>query len=428
MTLTGFLDQKRPGRPLISKDTTNLSDISKRRRIFGRVALPSWTEASASQNATWDNTPWPEAMLHTPPDSELNRLFPQGSPFPSAATSTTNHALGNRRSLDLDLFALEHEVPVLNQVTYPTATATVAGQGITTATDISSSDAGLDELPSNDIERLMNRLARMNSQIYRSAQSLANVNTWSLDTTNPCVTAVFENANALIGILDTCRAGSLEQKHCTPVPGPLEHEDKTEIFEPATYFLILACHQSVLGAFDAICYSILESLKDADTSARSTPGPSNVFDPRELTSELGGSTMEAPVTQYVMLTALISHFLERLDRALRLLAHKQATIEKRIGQVIDRVYDELDSIWNSVMDDSSISGSKNETHHPPNPQNRRESGSLGDEALTTRIDGDSLNDSFKAAIRLIHATQARHERLLQRLRDVRKLVSTNDTP
>ncbi|KAI1359920.1 hypothetical protein F5Y08DRAFT_349222 [Xylaria arbuscula] len=368
-------------------------------------------------------------MINAPPDSDLDGFYQHNFSIPSATTSRTNDSPSNHRSLDLDLFALSHDVLAIDRAEFPTLTATVSGQGITTATDTSTSESDLVELGSDHNEGLVDRLARMNCQIYRSVRCLANASAQSLDTATPCVTLVFENANALIGILDTCKAESLEQKKFSPVPsGLLERANKTEIFEPAIYFLVLACHQSVLSAFNAICDSMLESLKEADPSIKSTSRPSDYIDTSKLTPGVRGITMAAPVTQYVMLTALISHFLERLDRALRLLVQRLAIVEKQTGRVTDRVSDEPGSFLNNGIDDSPILRSNNETHHPDNTQGHHGSGRSEDEDLTTQIDGDGLNDSFKAAVSLVHATQTRHEQLLQHVRDVRKLVSTSDSP
>jgi hypothetical protein len=375
----------------------------------------------------WTDTTWPEL--------DLNEFLSPDPAFPLALGS------GMTDFSHLDLSVLSHEMPVFG----PDALAS-PWQDNATASDTARSELGLPEPLPDSAGGLMSRLAAMNLHIVSSTRSLADANPSLLSTTTSSVTALFETASALIGILDTRRARSSDQRGGTPAqypdpaPDRLRGANRTRSLDPTVCFLVLACHQSLTAAFDTICLSIMAALEGFDPLTNSVFDPSGEVSPGELASEMRGGTMKSPVTQYVMLTALIEHFVERLDRALQSLAHELAAAGEGTAQTppLDHAPQERTRIPGGAEPPDLVPLAA-DADPDPNARRPRSTGSGFDSpgpgmdentsagGMIESIESEGLANCYRTTMGLARAAQSRHERLLLRLGEVRKLVSASDS-
>lgn len=152
------------------------------------------------------------------------------------------------------------------------------------------------------------RLAALTTQTTQTANHLGPSNIRSpLTVSSPQVDQVFDATSTLLRIL-----GSIsESLRVDSSPSPESTSDAARLSQdPCLIFLILACHQRVLGSFQAICDSIHRSLG----SMSSHQGEEHMTFPwkRTLHSDEGTPC----VAQFVMVLQLVSHLLNQLDMAL----------------------------------------------------------------------------------------------------------------
>ncbi|RYP79081.1 hypothetical protein DL771_000059 [Monosporascus sp. 5C6A] len=192
--------------------------------------------------------------------------------------------------------------------------------------DLNWVDQSLDPL-----EAHIRRLADLNIRIFRSAREISELQGKLLIASSPRVKEMFENASTLINTLDDWKLFNLNHVSSTSVsrPGPVSVcvNVLADTGDPdaGLFFLVLACYQRLLSALANICSSVHEHLQAASSSthlypgaAQRTPGSCPILLNEQMLPPpgIGGDIATSPVAQSVMVTELVVHLIDRLDRAL----------------------------------------------------------------------------------------------------------------
>ncbi|RYP92777.1 hypothetical protein DL770_001057 [Monosporascus sp. CRB-9-2] len=291
------------------------------------------------------------------------------------------------------------------------------------------------------LEAYVGRLADLNIRIFRSARAIAASQEALLTASSPCVRDIFENASALIIILNDCNVFNLNQATNTsasrpdPVSVCLNALADTGEPDAGLFFMVLACYQRLLSALNNLCSSIHERLQAASSStyrypgaAQRTPGSRPILPNEQMQPppDTGGDIVTSPVAQSVMVTELVVHLIDRLDRALHPLIQ---------GLPADGLGD--DKAFRASPEESSCSpgaaattasSSSSLSRQPPHSRNTQTSDtslSVSERNMSSETAGGNVNGSYRAAVRVVDATQRRHDKLQERIREVKKLIKSS---
>ncbi|RYP40298.1 hypothetical protein DL767_001841 [Monosporascus sp. MG133] len=292
------------------------------------------------------------------------------------------------------------------------------------------------------LEAYIRRLADLNIRIFSSARAIAASQGALLTASSPCVRDIFENASALIIILDDSKLFNLNQASNTsasrpdPVSVCLNVLGDTGEADAGLFFLVLACYQRLLSALDNLCSSVHEHLQAANSStyhypgaAQRTPGSCPILPNEQMPPPPGiaGDIVTSPVAQSVMVTELVAYLIDRLDRALHPLI--QGLPAAALGD--DKAFraspeESSCSPGTATTTASSSSSLPRQSPHSPDTQTSETSLAVIERKTLSEIAGTNVNGSYRAAVRVVDATQGRHDKLQERIREVKKLIKSSD--
>ena len=218
----------------------------------------------------------------------------------------------------------------------------------------------------NHLEAWVEQLAGLNISLFRSARHIASPDNAPLTVISPHINGLFEATSTLINIMDslgqhhatdpTSTAASVESSpKRTTVPGL---DDQHPTADHGLIFLILACQQQLLGVFEMVCLSVQRHLISM-AGASTGPSPSQSGVPADgqsftttreppLTATLDGGGAPS-MAQFVMVMQLLSHLLNRLDRALGSLAEDADSLDED-GTIHDSNVGQHEASWGQFQE------------------------------------------------------------------------------
>ncbi|KAI0450033.1 hypothetical protein F5B21DRAFT_508616 [Xylaria acuta] len=424
------VNQKRPGRPLVRKESADLHGVPKRPRTSGQSGYLD--AITSSQNSIWDRS-WPLSISNSPAEISFGGILPYGtalhfSPGGGADDASLDYGLNQ-----MDFSPLSNEVSAIKSTALPPHVTEAASKSDTIVSEMTRSDSSSAEMPFDSTESLMKQLADMNLQIFRHTRTVAELPPILLTTSIPCIKSIFDAASELIRVMDNNKPRGSGQTSNTPESSADPNADCVDTFpttgdlEIGLRFLVLACHQRLLSAFGRICLSIHGSLQGAvpdesrarnlmNSTSNTCPGI-----PGQVSCEIGDGAMTSPMTQYVMLAALMDHFVGRLDRALKSLVHDLPAPELESGRPVDRVSEEsIRSLNADTLSTSCPSAPAKKIRGP------LYSIEFGETETSAEGISENVNENYRVAVRIAYAMQMSHNHLQQRLEEVKTLVKSCD--
>ncbi|UKZ79739.1 hypothetical protein TrVFT333_007500 [Trichoderma virens FT-333] len=412
-----FSPQQKPGRPPLGSDareTTSSAMYSRKRRRQS----PSSVDLPQSPPPTCPVTSLPDSASVVGSLSLDPTLF---SPF------TTGDELGDGSFSDPDFLMSIPTMPSIDSLSSsPRQKRSVSeGNAVHSVVD--------------NIERDTEELGNLTLQVYRAARALSSSYPTSLAVSSPSLNEIFASTEALISIIRRNTSGSSNDNKYDPfstadpagfspqadweefnwLQSPPHHEwvlpqmSSTVNKAPDTsiVMMILACHQRLLTTLGGILFYISRHLRQQQQPQNLPIGASHFI--------------ELPTTQALIIVNLVSHQLQRLDRAVGLLAEDGAT-KGQLGSAARTIATRTLSPLSPEQSKSPQSVSDTEDQSSQSKLKTATNSDSDELGIATSIDSSS-SGSHKAITLAIDMMTHRQEQLQKQIKTVKQQISNFDS-
>ncbi|KAL7940878.1 hypothetical protein V8C42DRAFT_361633 [Trichoderma barbatum] len=414
-----FSPQQKPGRPPLGGDTRNTTSSAMHSRKRPRQSLGS-VDLSQSPPPTC-----PPSVTSLPDSASVMGSLSLGSTLFSHFTTGDEFGNGSACAYDADFLISIPTMPSIDSLSSKKHMESVSEQKVMQSiVDI--------------IERDTEELGNLSLQVCHAARALSSSYPTSLAVSSPSLNEIFASTETLVSIIHRNISGSSDDNKNDPFsnadPASFSHQADWDEFNwlqglphrewvsPQVYstinrvpdtgvvLMILACHQRLLATLGSILFYISRHLRQQQ--------PQNL--------PIGASPfIEMPTTQTLIIVNLVSHQLQRLDRAVGLLAEDDGTTKRQPGSASRTA---VTRVLSHVSPEQSYSSQLFSTTEDQSPQSKLRIACNGDndERGITSIESSS-SGSHKAITSAIDMMKYRQEQLQKQMRTVKQQIRNFDS-